>query len=74
MSKRGWDRALRDSGQYLGLGLSLAVCVLLGVGGGYWLDRRLGTSPWLLLLGGVFGMVAAGYQLYKAMMRPGVGR
>jgi ATP synthase protein I len=73
-SKRGWEDALRDAGPYLGLGLSLAVCILLGLGGGYWLDRRLGTGPWLLLLGGVFGMAAAGYQFYKATARRGGGR
>ena len=39
------------------LGLELAVAMVLGVVGGRWADERLGTSPWLLLLG-----VAAGFS------------
>lgn len=44
---------------YLGLGTTLAATVLAGLGGGYWLDERLGTSPWLMLLGGMLGIGAA---------------
>jgi F0F1-type ATP synthase assembly protein I len=33
--------------------------VLAGLGAGYWLDSRLGTSPWFLLVGGTLGMGAA---------------
>jgi len=56
---RGRGRALREAGPYIGLGTTLAVTVLAGVGAGYWLDSRLGTSPWLLLVGGTLGMGAA---------------
>ncbi|HEY7411811.1 MAG TPA: AtpZ/AtpI family protein [Vicinamibacteria bacterium] len=66
---RGWERALRDAGPYLGLGLSLAVTILLTLGGGHWLDTKLGTSPWLLLAGGGLGIAAAGYQFYKLTLR-----
>ncbi len=30
-------------------GLTAALTVYLAVRGGYWLDRRLGTAPWLML-------------------------
>ena len=33
--------------------------MLAGLGLGYWLDGRLGTSPWLLLAGGTLGVGAA---------------
>lgn len=33
--------------------------MLAGLGAGYWLDGQLGTSPWLLLVGGTLGMGAA---------------
>lgn len=39
--------------------MTLAVTVLAGLGAGYWLDARLGTRPWLLLLGASLGVVAA---------------
>jgi F0F1-type ATP synthase assembly protein I len=41
--------------------------VLLGLGAGYWLDRRLGTSPWLFLVGATLGLVAGFYQFYKTV-------
>src|SRR5438552_14492626 len=37
---------------YLGLGATLAVTVLGGVGIGHWLDGRLGTTPAFVLGGG----------------------
>ena len=37
----------------------MAATVLGGLGAGYWLDSRLETSPWLLLVGGTLGLGAA---------------
>jgi len=62
-----WSRALREAAPYLGIGTSFAASVLLGLGLGYWLDRRLGTGPWLLLLGSVLGLGAGFYQFYKTV-------
>ena len=69
---RGWARVVQDAGPYLGMGIGLAVTVLMGLGAGYWLDKKLGTSPLFFLIGGLFGMGAAGYQLYRtsATRRP----
>ena len=63
-----WTQALREAAPYLGIGSSLAATVLLGLGAGYWLDGKLGTRPWLFLVGGVFGVVAAFWQVYKLTM------
>jgi F0F1-type ATP synthase assembly protein I len=41
------------------LGLSMAVCVLLCVAAGKWIDDRLGTKPCFLFIFAVIGMVAA---------------
>ena len=62
---RAWARTLRDVGPYLGLGATLAVTVLVGVGGGYWLDGKLGTTPAFVLAGAVVGLLAAGYHFYR---------
>jgi ATP synthase protein I len=62
---RAWRRTLRDVGPYLGLGGTLAVTVLVGVGGGYWLDGKLGTTPAFVLAGAVVGLLAAGYHFYR---------
>lgn len=64
-----WVRVLREAAPYLGLGTSLAVTVLLGVGLGYWADQKLGTRPWLVLLGAVLGLVLALYQFFKTVSR-----
>ena len=60
---------MREAAPFLGLGTTLAVTVLAGLGGGYWLDRQLGTRPALLLLGGAFGVGAALYHFFKAVAR-----
>jgi ATP synthase protein I len=62
-----WGTALRDVAPYIGIGTSLAVTVLLGLGVGYWLDQRLKTDPWLLFLGGVLGMGLAFYQFSRTV-------
>jgi len=62
---RGWARALREMGPYLGIGATLAVTVLAGVGVGHWLDGKLGTTPAFVLAGAVVGILAAGYHFYR---------
>ena len=62
---RGWTRVVQDAGPYLGMGIGLAVTVLLCLGAGHWLDGKLGTEPVFFLLGALFGMAAAGYHFFK---------
>lgn len=64
-----WTRAVREAAPYLGLGTSLAVTVLAGLGLGYWLDGRFGTRPLLVLAGGVLGLLAALGQFYTTVTR-----
>ena len=64
-SARGFASGLREAAPYLGLGTTLAVTVLAGVGGGHWLDGRLGTRPMLLVLGGMLGLAAGLYHFFK---------
>ena len=69
---------LRKVAPYMSLGAMFAGCMVAGVLGGWWLDGRLGTSPWLLLLGAFFGMGAGFYHFFKVVlhmekMRPSKG-
>ena len=48
----------------MGYGLMLALSVLLFLGGGAWLDSKLGTSPLLLIVGAFVGAGAGFYSLY----------
>lgn len=49
-----------------GAGAELAALVLLGSVAGQWLDGKLGTGPWLLILGAMSGITAGLYQLIRS--------
>lgn len=42
--------------------------ILLFVYLGRWLDGKLGTTPWLLVLGAFVGAFAGFYSMYRALM------
>ena len=44
--------------------LQLLIPILIGVFGGIWLDKSLGISPWLTIVGSVVGIAAAFRNLY----------
>ncbi len=46
-------------------GLMIAVPVLIGLGLGYWLDRQLGTVPWISLVLTVAGAITGPVMLYR---------
>lgn len=48
-----------------GAGFTLAAAVALGALGGNWLDHRLGTTPWLLVVGFFLGTIAGFTQLLR---------
>jgi len=56
---------------YLGIGFDLVVPLLVGVFGGRWLDRRVGTTPWLVLVGAVLGAAAGMLSVYRRVVPPG---
>jgi F0F1-type ATP synthase assembly protein I len=56
--QEGGRPAPPNPAQYAGLGVTFAAAVVLFTLGGNWLDGRLGTGPWGVLLG-----VAAGFTL-----------
>ena len=58
---------MREAAPLLGLGTTLAVTVLAGLGLGYWADTRLGTQPWILLLGACLGIAAAMLYFFKSV-------
>ena len=65
----GMDRSSwRGIASYAQLGTTLFACVIVGLAGGYFADRWLGTQPWLLLTGLGFGIVAAAWNLYRALV------
>lgn len=55
-------------GEYAGLGLTFAASILLFLYAGQWLDRKLGTDPWLMITGVFTGAGAAFYSMYRKLM------
>ncbi len=53
---------------FLAHGLTAAVTVYLAVRGGAWMDQRLGTSPWLLLVAVVLVIAANLHLLIKDVL------
>ncbi len=61
----------RTLGQLSTLGIAMVAAVAIGLAMGYWLDRWLGTSPWLTMLFAVFGIVAGFLNLVRDARRFG---
>ena len=51
------------------VGLELGISVILGLVGGYYLDGYLGTTPWMMLLFLVFGLIAGFRGVLRAVER-----
>jgi F0F1-type ATP synthase assembly protein I len=51
--------------ELMGLGMQFVVAILLFLFVGKWLDAKLGTSPWLLILGVFVGAGAGFYAMYR---------
>jgi len=64
-AERGPSRS--QTAQLVNLGTMLFACVAIGLAAGYFADRFIGTSPWLLLVGLALGIVAAGMNFYRTI-------
>ena len=60
-----WQQSLHEASSYISLGMQMALTMVFFVTGGYFLDRWLGTEPWLLLVGAVLGMTAVFIHLFR---------
>lgn len=61
----GDPKPLPGAAAFLGMGLSAAVCVGLGVVLGLWLDSKFHTAPALLLVGLALGLLTAAMSVIK---------
>ena len=55
-------------GEVAGAGLQFAGAIVLFLFVGRWLDARLGTEPWLLLIGVAVGAVGGFISLYRQLV------
>jgi F0F1-type ATP synthase assembly protein I len=56
---------LRLLGQTAGVGFEFLLTVGLPLGLGYWLDRKFGSLPWLMLVLGCLGFAVGLYRMLK---------
>lgn len=52
----------------VGLGWYIAICLVVGILGGLWLDEQLGLKPLFLLLGLFGGLGIAFYGTYRMVV------
>jgi ATP synthase protein I len=60
---------MRQLGALSTVGLSFVLAIVLGAAAGYYLDRWLGTGPWMFLLFVIFGLVAGILNVYRTVNR-----
>ena len=61
---RGVAQAVSGA-EFAGIGFQFALTILIFVFAGVWLDKRLGTSPWLLLVFVFVGAAGGFYSMYR---------
>ena len=66
--KRPSSTSFGGAGAAAGMGLQLAVSVILFLLAGQWLDRKLGTAPLFLILLVFVGAGASFYSIYRKLM------
>ena len=66
MAPSGEQSTWKALGELSSLGLAMVIATILGLAGGYYADRWLGTSPWFLLIGLGFGIAAAFMILFRS--------
>lgn len=54
--------------EYAGAGLQLALTLVIFMFLGIWLDKRLGSSPWFVIICIFVGAAAGFFSLYRRLM------
>ena len=57
-----------SGGEFAGIGLQFAVSILGGLYAGQWVDTKLGSAPWFLIIGVFLGAGLSFYSMYRKLM------
>jgi ATP synthase protein I len=69
MEKEKLPETVRTIGALSTVGFSFVLAIVMGAALGWWLDKTLGTRPWLFFLFFVFGFVAGILNVYRTAGR-----
>jgi len=69
MAQSGDQGAWKALAELSSIGFALVIATVIGLVVGYYADRLLGTSPWLLLLGLALGIAAGFVNLFRSVSR-----
>ena len=61
------DPGWKSLGEVASIGITMVAATVIGLGAGYYGDRWLGTSPWLTLVGLLFGIAAVFVNLFRSV-------
>jgi ATP synthase protein I len=67
--KQETKKLFRELWFYSSLSFSIALSIVIGLGIGYWLDKRFDTSPWFTLIFLGLGVIAGFRNIYLALQR-----
>ena len=54
---------------YSSLGIEMGLCVAIGIGMGYYLDKYFKTSPYMTVIFMIFGIIASMKVIYTLMKK-----
>ena len=63
----GFRGSIREIGPYIDLGMRFAISIALGVLVGWWLDSKLNTTPFLIIIGFLIGATAGFWSIYRVV-------
>ncbi len=69
MAPPGEKGTWKALGELSSIGITLVLATVIGLAGGYYADRWLGTQPWITLLGLGMGIAAGFVNLFRSVKR-----
>lgn len=67
MAPSGEKDAWKALAELSTIGMTMVLSTVIGLAGGYFLDRWLGTKPWLTLIGLGLGIAAGFVNLFRSV-------
>jgi len=69
MAPSGDESSWKALAELSSIGMTLVLATVIGLVAGYYLDRWLGTSPWLIMVGLGLGIAAGFVNLFRSVKR-----